>query len=138
MHCITSHQGVDLNKDGVPIGDLRMDYDEDWVNMEMISIDKSFQRQGIGLNVYQALLDAAIEAGYDGLKSHAFDTSFSGQQRSPSATGVLNKLLDQNGGTIVEITPDPEELEEEGAPFYGPPYHTYYIDKSGKIKKETE
>jgi len=133
-----------LAKDGKNIGDLRIDTINEWIGVEMIVVYSDFRRQGYGLSIYQALLDAAVEAGYKGLYSPAFDEAAgTGQQRSPEATSLLNKLIDQNGGRVVDVADsvdplDIEDLKTDSAPFYGPPYLTFYIDNSGRIKKEKE
>lgn len=103
---------------------------KNWVYVEAIELEEKYRGKGLGLKIYQALLDAATEKGAAGLVSYCFDDN-TGQQRSPDATRVIRKLLAANTGTEEEVDEkDIEEPEEDDdIPFYGPPFVNYYITK---------
>lgn len=128
----SNKQEIIINKDNKPIGELRCYIQKDLVVMEMIYLDKEYQKKGIGTKIYQALFDSAIETGLKGLYSYTFDSN-TGQQRSEAATALLNKLIKTNGGTIYDV--DEEEPEYGDIPHHGPPFQDFKIDGSGSIKR---
>ena len=128
-----NHLEIGIFTNEVFVGDLRYGYSGDYVTIEMIDIKDEYQKKGIGLAVYQAFLNAAMDAGLKGLMSPAFDNTGSGQQRSPGATALLTKLLNMNDGTMVDVTADVDidELQDEineGLPYYGPTFYDFYIE----------
>lgn len=126
---------------GKNVGELRISTYDGWASLEMVEVYLNFQRKGYGYLLYKSLLDSALKSGYNGLRSPAFDENFSGQQRSPEATALLKKLVAAEGGRIVDVESQVdqefiEELKDEGAPFYGPPYLDFFVDGSGSVKNE--
>lgn len=133
------HQDDVLTLNGKIIGELRLLFEYNTVIVEMILLNDDYQKMGIGTNIYQAALDAAIESGMDGLFSYAFDQYGTGQQRSPGATALLMKLVKKNGGDIMDGSDhvDEEDIQKkkaEGREYFGAPYYDIKIDKSGTVK----
>lgn len=113
------------------IGEIRISTHEEYLVMEMIYLNDNKQKMGYGTIIYTSLLEVALKNNYQGIFSPAFDIS-SGQQRSTKATNLMQKLVKQLGGFIVapEIEVEDElieEFEEEGIPFFGPPYLDIYL-----------
>lgn len=135
----SSHNEIMVSLDGKYVGDFRFSTYERWLIMEMISLESEFQRRGLGMKIYSALLETALETGYRGIASLCFDIGGSGQQRSPAATALLNKMVRIFGGYIKDANDEIdeefiEEMEDEGVPHYGPPYQNIFIDGSKKFK----
>jgi GNAT superfamily N-acetyltransferase len=136
---VVDHTGYTMSIDGKTIGDMRLDLSGEWAMVEMIDISQELQGKGIGTKIYEALYKAAVSAGFKGISSMCFDPSGSGQQRSPAASAVMKKMVNRHGGSIVKIEPseeDLEDLEDSGAPYYGPPYEDYYVDGSGRVAEK--
>lgn len=131
----------------IHIGEIRLTTHNNYIVMEMIYLNDNYQKQGYGTIIYESLLQVALQNNFKGIFSPAFDLS-SGQQRSTKATNLLQKLVDKLGGYIEnEIVEDEEELmyefEDEGLPFFGPPYLNIYLtgkknisEKKKKAKKK--
>ena len=122
------------------VAELRVFVDGEFAGVDMIDVIEPVRKQGVGTKIYQALLDAALATGLKGISSTAFDSvSGTGQQRSPGATTLLINLVNTNGGTITEVIPDEDDIQDlktDRAPFYGPPYYDIRVDKSGKAKRK--
>ena len=127
-----SDEEIEIYLDNIHLCEMRIDEQKEWVGMDMIDIVEPMQRKGYGYIIYQTLLDSAIICGFNGIYSLAFDVNNTGQQRSPAASALLQKLLNNNNGKIEEVDEDEIDIAEmqiDDIPFYGPPYINYYITK---------